>query len=130
MREVAWLLRAGAEAVAGRRRRRLASVAVSRTAGGQLAQQLRALPGHYADRLPARTTRRVEQAAAAGEWEDAVEQAITGLASRAAPVSTAERDQLTELADELGLSGARTADLRTGEMPRPDAGEVAGPWST
>ncbi|MEV0406516.1 hypothetical protein [Actinoallomurus sp. NPDC050550] len=128
LREVLGLLRLAAGRVS--RPRRLETVAMTRAESRELAEVMRALPDRYADRLPERTLRHVTDDAAAGKWEHAVEQTIGVLASRAVPVSAAERDQLAGLADALGLPVSRIADLHTDADAGQDAGEVAGLWAT
>lgn len=125
--DVLWIMRLAGGRVVRRRRRRLQPAAVTRAETRKLAEVMRALPGRYADRLPARTLDRVAEAAAAGEWERAVEQAIAALASHALPVSADEREQLANLADALGLSTGRLAKVRTyneaqGAAPQPGPG--------
>jgi hypothetical protein len=68
-----------------------------------LAEAMRRLPGHYADRLSARTLQRITDAAAAGQWENAVNELITALHARAEAVTAAERDDLHALLDALNM---------------------------
>lgn len=60
----------------------------------ELAAAIRALPGRFADRLSASALERITGAAAAGQWEDAVEELITALCARAEAIIDTERDEL------------------------------------
>ena len=55
-----------------RRRYEINRVTPTRTESQKLAEVMRRLPGHYADRLAPRTLRRITGAAATGQWERAV----------------------------------------------------------
>lgn len=79
----------------------------------ELAARMRALPGRFADRISAYTLRQVTDAAAAGRWEEAVEQLVIALHARMERITTGEHAELrevlraldmpVEIADGLGL---------------------------
>jgi hypothetical protein len=77
----------------------------------ELAGTMRRLPGRYADRLQPRTLERITAAAAAGQWEKAVEQLIAALRSGAERVTPQERDQLRALLEALNLPSERADPL-------------------
>ncbi|MFL6051883.1 MAG: hypothetical protein ACJ72W_03040 [Actinoallomurus sp.] len=110
MREVVWLVRTLGGGVL--RRRRSQPAAVPRAKSREMAEVMRTLPDRYAYRLPDRTLQHVTQAAAAGEWERAVDTTIFVLTVRAVPVTASERDQLAELAETLRVSSVHAEDLR------------------
>lgn len=100
-----------------------------------LAQVMRRLPGRYADRLPPRILRRVGGAAAAGQWEHAVDRLLTALHARSTPVTVAECEELravlsalrmpTDRVDMLIVRGDGRAERRTAQAARP-AGALTG----
>jgi hypothetical protein len=67
-------------------------MAQSRKEQRELAEAMRRLPGRYADRLSARTREKIAGAAAAGQWERAIDQLITTLHARAEIITAAERE--------------------------------------
>jgi hypothetical protein len=68
-----------------------------------LAEAMRQLPGHYADRLLARTLQRIIGTAAARQWEKTVDELITALHARAEAVTAAEHDDLHALLNALNM---------------------------
>jgi hypothetical protein len=68
--------------------------ALTRQEQRELAATMRALPGRFADRLSESALERVQVAAAEARWEQAVEDLITALSVRIAPVTADEREQL------------------------------------
>jgi hypothetical protein len=87
------------------------SMAKPRKEQRDLAEAMRRLPGRYADRLSARTVQRITGAAAAGQWEKAVDELITALHARAEAVTAAERDDLHALLDALNMPAERVDNL-------------------
>jgi len=77
----------------------------------ELAQTMRHLPGRYTGRLGPRTLRRVTNAAAAGQFERAVEQLIRSLHVRAEPVTTGERDELRAVLEAMNMPDDRIDGL-------------------
>jgi hypothetical protein len=86
-------------------------VARTRTEQRQLAEAMRRLPGRFADRLSARTVEQVSGAAAAGLWEQAVDELITALHVRAEAVTDQERMELHAVLEALDMSGKRVEAL-------------------
>lgn len=79
----------------------------------ELAATMRALPGRFADRLSASALERITGAAAAGRWEEAVDELITALHTRAEAVTDQERDELRAVLEARCTSPAHPgADLR------------------
>jgi hypothetical protein len=77
----------------------------------ELAQTMRRLPGRYTDRLGSRTLRRVTRAAAAGQFEKAVERLIRSLHARAEPVTADERDELRAVLEAMNMPDDRVDGL-------------------
>jgi hypothetical protein len=77
----------------------------------ELAQAMRHLPGRYTDRLGPRTLQRVTSAAAAGQFEKAVEQLIRSLRARAEPVTADERDELRAVLEAMNMPDDRIDGL-------------------
>jgi hypothetical protein len=69
----------------------------------EMMDRVNALPGRFAGRLEPATFNQVRSAARAGEWGEAVDNLIAGLAETRAAVTTAERDELRTLLDAMGL---------------------------
>jgi hypothetical protein len=90
--EARWFMRLLGDTIIGRRRHELPSV--TRQENRALAEAMRRLPGRYSDRLAPRTLQRITGAAAAGQWERAVDQLITALGSGSAPLTDDERTEL------------------------------------
>ena len=72
--------------------------------------RVNALPDRFAGRLEPATFNQVRSAARAGEWGEAVDNLIAGLAETRAVVTAAERDELRALLAAMGLP----ADLADG----------------
>jgi hypothetical protein len=70
----------------------------------ELAEAMRALPGRYVGRLPARTLEQITAAAAAGHWEQAVDELITALHARAEAITTDELEGLRAVLDALNMT--------------------------
>jgi hypothetical protein len=87
-----------------RYRRQESGMATTRQEQRELAETMRALPGRFADRLSARTLQQVTGAAAAGQWEEAVEELIIALQTRAEMVTRAEREELCAVLEALNMS--------------------------
>lgn len=80
-----------------------------------LASAMRALPGRFADRLSARTVEQVRAAAAAGQWEQAVDELIIALHTRAEAITDQEREELHAVLEALEMPAERAdALLRRG----------------
>lgn len=88
-----------------------AGVAMTRQEQRELAVRMRVLPVRFAGRLSASARERVRSAAAAGRWEEAIDELLTALSARAAPVSTAERAELRAVLVALGMDGGRIEHL-------------------
>jgi len=65
--------------------------------------RVNALPDRFAGRLEPATFSQVRSAARAGEWGEAVDNLIAGLAETRAVVTAAERDELRALLAAMGL---------------------------
>jgi hypothetical protein len=64
--------------------------------------RLKALPEPFAERLDSGASHNVYEAACAGEWDNALEMLLAGLAASSAPVSAAEHDELITLLSAIG----------------------------
>jgi len=73
--------------------------------------RVNALPDRFAGRLEPATFNQVRSAARAGEWGEAVDNLIAGLAEARAVVTPAERDELRTLLDAMGLPTDLTGGL-------------------
>jgi hypothetical protein len=69
----------------------------------EMLDRVNALPDHFAARLEPSTFSQVRSAARAGEWGEAVDNLIAGLAETRAAVTPAERDELRSLLDAMDL---------------------------
>jgi hypothetical protein len=78
----------------------------------ELAQMLRRVPGRYYGRLPERALAKVTGAAAAGQWEKAVEDLIISLSAHAVPVTAEERQELRAVLEAMHMSGCWADALR------------------
>jgi hypothetical protein len=85
------------------RRGQESAMARTRQEQRELAETMRALPGRFADRLSVRTLQQVTVAAAAGRWEEAVEELIIALHVRAEMVTRAEREELSAVLEALNM---------------------------
>lgn len=79
--------------------------AMTRQAQRELAAKMRVLPGRFADRLPARALERIIGAAAAGRWEEAVDDLITVLHTRGAAITVCEREELRTVLEAMNMAG-------------------------
>ncbi|MEV3924897.1 hypothetical protein [Actinomadura coerulea] len=79
----------------------------------ELADAMRCLPGGFQDRLPTSALRRVADSAARGRREKAIGELVMGLYMRDAPVSAAERDELRDALQALGVPAHRLDRLRS-----------------
>jgi hypothetical protein len=77
----------------------------------ELAQTMRHLPGRYTGRIGPRTLQRVTSAAAAGQFERAVERLIRSLHVRAEPVTAGERDELRAVLEAMNMPDDRIDGL-------------------
>ncbi len=73
--------------------------------------RLKALPEPFAERLPWPAGRTIGDAVRTGEWDKALETLLAGLAESNAPVSTAERDEITALLAATGQPAAAITAL-------------------
>jgi hypothetical protein len=69
----------------------------------EMMDRVNALPDRFAGRLDPTDLDDVREAAHAGEWGEAVDNLIAGLAETRAEVTPAERDELRSLLDAMGL---------------------------
>jgi len=87
--------------------------------------RLKALPEPFAERLDSGASHNVYEAACAGEWDNALEMLLAGLAESSAPVSPAEHDELITLLSAIGR-----ADRAVTALPRTAAGPARPSLST
>jgi hypothetical protein len=71
------------------------TVSKTRAEQRELAEAMRRMPGCYAARLSARSIEEITATAAAGQWENAIDQLITALHARAEIITAAEREELS-----------------------------------
>jgi hypothetical protein len=76
-----------------------------------LAQAIRRIPARYHGRVPDRTLAKVTAAAAAGQWERAVNKLITALSACAEPITTDEHQELRTILTALHMPGHRADAL-------------------
>jgi hypothetical protein len=95
----------------------------------ELAATMRALPGRFADRLSASALERITGAAAAGQWEEAVEELITALHTRAKAVTDQERDELHAVLAAMNMNGERVGGLPQRSRLATSAGSLSSPTS-
>lgn len=122
--EALWMVRLLGGHVPGRRRYAIRRRPASPQESRELAVVMRRLPATYADRIGTRLRQKVTEAAAAGEWERAVDQLITGLRARSVPVTADERDELRSLLRALHMPG-EAVDALAGRSPERAAGSPA-----
>jgi hypothetical protein len=79
---------------------------------------MRALPGRFASRISASTLRRVTDAAAAGQWEDALEHLMIALHARAAVVTQTEHEELCGVLEALNMPIELADSLSRPEVSR------------
>ncbi|CNF62313.1 Uncharacterised protein [Mycobacterium tuberculosis] len=77
----------------------------------KLADTMRHLPGRFQDRLPPAVLQRITGAAAAGQWEKAIDHLVMALYMRHAPVTPAERAELRGALRALGIPTRRVDTL-------------------
>lgn len=106
-----WLGRLARERLRGQRRYAIAG-APTPEEGRELAEVMRRLPGRYAGRLTPRTLRGIRGAAAAGQWEQALDRLLTALRARSAPVTAGEREELRTVLAALQMPTERVDSLR------------------
>lgn len=73
--------------------------------------RLKALPDPFADRLHGQARHNIRTAAWAREWDKALQMLLAGLAESNAPVSPAEREELTTLLSAIGQPDVSVAAL-------------------
>ncbi len=76
-----------------------------------IVERAEALPGHFADRLPAQTMNSLRLMEAGGEYGELTIELAATLAARNVPVTPAERDELAALLDAMGLPADPIARL-------------------
>jgi thioredoxin-like negative regulator of GroEL len=101
-------LAGGSDASAGRYELRMAR---TRNEQRELAEAMRRLPGRFATRLSAQTMEQVRGAAAAGRWEQAVDELIIALQARAGTVTDQERQELRAVLQALRMPTERVEAL-------------------
>jgi len=69
----------------------------------EMMDQVNALPDRFAGRVDPADLDDVRESAYAGEWGEAVDNLIAGLAQTRAVVTSAERDELRSLLESMGL---------------------------
>jgi hypothetical protein len=95
----------------------------------ELAATMRALPGRFADRLSASALERITGTAAAGRWEEAVDELITALCARAEAVTDQERDELRAVLEAMNMPGERVGGLLQRGRLVTSAGSLSSPTS-
>ncbi len=83
--------------------------------------RLKALPEPFAGRLHRADRYGIGKAARAGDWGQALDAPLTALINASAPVSTAERDELTAMLEAAGRPAAAAARLSV-SSPGADVG--------
>jgi hypothetical protein len=78
---------------------------------------MRGLPGRYTDRVPTNTLRQITGSAAAGQWEQAVDQLISVLDRLAPGITRQERDDLRALSSAMDMPAERV-DVLVPSPPR------------
>jgi hypothetical protein len=96
-----------------RRCRPESGIAVSRQAQRDLAARMRTVPGRFTGRLSAAALERVRSAAAAGRWEEAIEELITALGASAEPITSEDHHELS------AVPGRSTLPIRPGGWQSP-----------
>jgi hypothetical protein len=87
--------------------------------------RLKALPEPFAERLDSEASYNVYKAACAGAWDKALELLLAGLAESSAPVSPAEREELTALVAAIWQPAAAISALNVSTaLPRAAAGSA------
>ena len=82
----------------------------------ELAEAMRRMPGRYANRLSAQAASGITAAAAAGQWEKAIDQLTTTLHARAEIITAAEREELCAVLKALNMPSECVDTL----LARPD----------
>lgn len=85
---------------------------ISRMDHRQLAHTIRQMPDRFHGRLPERTLAKISDAAAAGQWEKAVNKLITSLSAYAEPITPDEREEFRTVLTALHMP-VRRADTLT-----------------
>ncbi|SEG84515.1 hypothetical protein SAMN04489712_11717 [Thermomonospora echinospora] len=109
-KDARWLARLAGEQLKGRRRYDIAGTP-TQAENQELAEVMRRLPERYADRLTPRTLQGISGAAAAGQWEQAVDRLLAALRARSAPVTAGERDELHMVLAALRMPADRVDAL-------------------
>jgi hypothetical protein len=87
--------------------------------------RLKALPEPFAGRLHGQARYNIYKAARAGEWDEALQMLLAGLAESNAPVSPAEHEELATLLTAIGQSAAAITALSVSTaLPRTAAGSA------
>ena len=73
----------------------------------ELAATMRRLPDRFADRLSAQDLQQVRGAAAAGQWERAIDELITALHARSEAVTGQECEELRAVLEALAMPAER-----------------------
>jgi hypothetical protein len=84
----------------------------------ELAATMRRLPGRFSGRLSARTVEQIHALAAAGRWEQAIDELITALHTHDAAVTGAERAELRAALLALDMSVDRIYCPCEADAPR------------
>jgi hypothetical protein len=69
----------------------------------EIIERAEALPGRFADRLPAQTLDSLRLMEAGGEYGELVIELVAALGAAHQPVSPSERDELTDLLTATGM---------------------------
>ena len=69
----------------------------------EIARRASSLPRRFADRVPSRTLELIELMNGGGEYGELTIELAASLAAHQAPVTAAERDELRELLEAMGM---------------------------
>jgi hypothetical protein len=112
-----WFVRRACDRMTRRWRYQIESTPTTLRQRRELAGVMRGLPGRYTDRVPTSTLRQITGSAAAGQWEQAVDQLITVLDRLAPGITPQERDELWALSTALNMPVERV-DVLVSLPPR------------
>jgi hypothetical protein len=88
---------------------------------------MRRMPGLYATRLSARAVEEITAAAAAGQWEKAIDQLITALHARAETITAGELEELRAVLKALNMPTECVGTLLVCPDRRAKEGPVTAP---
>jgi hypothetical protein len=112
-----WVVRRTGDRMTRRWRYQIESTPTTPRQRRELAGMMRGLPGRYTDRVPTNTLRQITGSAAAGQWEQAVDQLISVLDRLAPGITRQERDDLRALSSAMDMPAERV-DVLVPSPPR------------